>query len=712
MNEQKMNFKVRNGLKNILGREMITSEVVAIFELVKNSCDAQAKNIDITIDVKEGKISVSDDGIGMSKEDIENKWLSLAHSYKKDAMKDDGTFFAGAKGIGRFACDRLGSKMTLKTKIKKSDIFSMISVDWDCFEKIPAGRFEDVQLDYKETDTDLIDKSGTTISIYNIRDFWDEKMVLKLQEALSKLINPFDEVQICNIKLKFVDDSLFIKEYEIVNNLKNVLKDKTTEITCKFSDKIYVTLNDRGRKIYEIEHNNDTLLKNITMQIFYLNKSAKYYFKTKMYDQKNYGSIFVYKNGFRVYPYGQIDFDPFKLDTRKTQGMMRYLGNREIIGCISIIDKNNNFIEVSSRDRGFITNAYVEEMDRCYLEYVHRPLEKYVLMIKWGNDNSGNDLFLDDIKEYTDERKILPSFLDYKNDKYEVYAKVEIPDDIITRLSNIENGINISESEKNKTIKDSKVLISNQRKTITNLNRNKNENEKTIQNLKKQNKLLSTLSDKEKIKQAEITHHISKMANNLNYSVEKIFKNLPEDSQKANEILKQIAIIKNISSKMKVFYNIILNSTIVAETKININLYEYFDFYINEIYQKNDQDTRIILNNIKASEMIKWNYCVDPYDVSVIIDNMFANAKDSKAKYLDILFDEIDERKYIKFFSDTPHIANLDLHRIFELGFSTKGGTGIGLFNIKKITKKYKWQIEVQNVNNGVLFVIELGDNK
>ena len=43
MNEQIMNFKVRNGLKNILGREMITSEVVAIFELVNFLKNAQAK---------------------------------------------------------------------------------------------------------------------------------------------------------------------------------------------------------------------------------------------------------------------------------------------------------------------------------------------------------------------------------------------------------------------------------------------------------------------------------------------------------------------------------------------------------------------------------------------------------------------------------------------------------------------------------------------
>lgn len=48
--EKILHFKVSTGLKDIIGRELITNELVAIFELVKNSYDAGAKNIEITID--------------------------------------------------------------------------------------------------------------------------------------------------------------------------------------------------------------------------------------------------------------------------------------------------------------------------------------------------------------------------------------------------------------------------------------------------------------------------------------------------------------------------------------------------------------------------------------------------------------------------------------------------------------------------------------
>ena len=87
MNNEKMNFKISTGLKNIIGRELITSEVVAVFELVKNSFDANSKNVDIELDLKNQKIVITDDGIGMSKNDIENKWLFVAYSEKRILMK-------------------------------------------------------------------------------------------------------------------------------------------------------------------------------------------------------------------------------------------------------------------------------------------------------------------------------------------------------------------------------------------------------------------------------------------------------------------------------------------------------------------------------------------------------------------------------------------------------------------------------------------------
>lgn len=119
-----LSFRISTGLKNIIGRDLISDKFIAVFELVKNSYDAGAHSVVITFQDLNGtnpQIIISDDGCGMSYDDILGKWLFVAYSAKKE--KNNVSFrnsikrnLAGAKGVGRFSCDRLGSKLTLTTK--------------------------------------------------------------------------------------------------------------------------------------------------------------------------------------------------------------------------------------------------------------------------------------------------------------------------------------------------------------------------------------------------------------------------------------------------------------------------------------------------------------------------------------------------------------------------------------------------------------------
>ena len=162
MNNEKMNFKISTGLKNIIGRELITSEVVAVFELVKNSFDANSKNVDIELDLKNQKIVITDDGIGMSKNDIENKWLFVAYSEKKDINEKNGRKYVGAKGIGRFACDRLGANIKIVTKTIKEKNFNVLDIKWGAFEKNNLEEFKNIPVSYSNiTNFNGIEKSET-----------------------------------------------------------------------------------------------------------------------------------------------------------------------------------------------------------------------------------------------------------------------------------------------------------------------------------------------------------------------------------------------------------------------------------------------------------------------------------------------------------------------------------------------------------------------
>jgi HSP90 family molecular chaperone len=112
-------FKISSGLKSLIGSELITDNFVAVFELVKNAFDARASEVKISfqdIYSDNAKIIIQDNGKGMDYSDLVNKWLFVAYSGKRDGTEEDEDyrnrlklerFYAGAKGVGRFSCDRL-----------------------------------------------------------------------------------------------------------------------------------------------------------------------------------------------------------------------------------------------------------------------------------------------------------------------------------------------------------------------------------------------------------------------------------------------------------------------------------------------------------------------------------------------------------------------------------------------------------------------------
>ena len=77
-----LHFDVSSGLKSVLGSELITDDEVAIFELVKNSFDADSTHVDLFFGKEQ--IVIADNGTGMSYEDIQQKWLFVAYSAKRD----------------------------------------------------------------------------------------------------------------------------------------------------------------------------------------------------------------------------------------------------------------------------------------------------------------------------------------------------------------------------------------------------------------------------------------------------------------------------------------------------------------------------------------------------------------------------------------------------------------------------------------------------
>lgn len=331
---EQLNFRISSALKNLIGKELITDEFVAVFELVKNSFDADAKTVKIVFknqyDKEKAQIIIWDDGKGMSIDDLKNKWLFVGYSAKKDGTEDNDyrnklkskRVFAGAKGVGRFSCDRLGANLLLITK-KENCNYEQLEIDWTDFEEDSKEEFMNIHVSHETIAKPIVPdfSNGTCLVISQLRDVWDRKRVLELKTSLAKLINPNQEVDQDDFSIEIIakdelsKDNLIVNETAKVNGLvRNFVFEKlglkTTYIKCtidEFGYFITTTLSDRGRDIYSIkERNIYPKLSNINIVLFQLNRVAKYNFtKLMQIEPVKYGSVFMYKNGFRIYPFGE-----------------------------------------------------------------------------------------------------------------------------------------------------------------------------------------------------------------------------------------------------------------------------------------------------------------------------------------------------------------------------------------------------------------------
>ena len=238
----KLQFKVSSALKDLVGKDLIRNDNIAIFELVKNSYDAFATKVEIIFE--KDKIVIADNGKGMTLDDLNNKWLFLAYSAKKDGTEDSkeekqksyrdniNRHYAGAKGVGRFSCDRLGANLTLTTKSLKDEKTQQLLIDWKEFEKDQKQEFIDIEIPHNMISDSVIfpenKNTGTILEITTLRKQWNRDDILVLKRSLEKLINPFSESLDFVIELiceneKLEDEKAKLENYMFPDKNKGVL---------------------------------------------------------------------------------------------------------------------------------------------------------------------------------------------------------------------------------------------------------------------------------------------------------------------------------------------------------------------------------------------------------------------------------------------------------------------------------------------------------
>lgn len=189
-----LQFVASTNLKSLLGRGLVTDQIAAIFELVKNSYDADAKEVHISfegIKSDEPRLIIWDNGTGMSLADIEKKWMVIGTDSKKSKQYSPifNRALNGDKGIGRFAVDRLGSRLNLVSVARNSATEISMSFNWNEFEE-KYQNVSDVKIPYIISRCDK-KKTGLYLEIIGLRDEWGLVKLKELIKNLRQFKSPF-----------------------------------------------------------------------------------------------------------------------------------------------------------------------------------------------------------------------------------------------------------------------------------------------------------------------------------------------------------------------------------------------------------------------------------------------------------------------------------------------------------------------------------------
>ena len=182
-----------------LGRDLVTDDVVAVMELVKNSYDALATSVDVRIRPagdspgSQGYIEVADDGHGMDYDTIRDVWCVIATPTRAESPMAGSGHWAravtGEKGLGRLAAARIGDDMLVRTR-KASGPALEFSLNWSDLFGVPNIGDAGIRVSRLPDDA-FGGEHGTMIWIGSLRSEWDRDKIENLGADLARLVSPF-----------------------------------------------------------------------------------------------------------------------------------------------------------------------------------------------------------------------------------------------------------------------------------------------------------------------------------------------------------------------------------------------------------------------------------------------------------------------------------------------------------------------------------------
>jgi len=384
-------FSVDAGVIDRLGKELVARHETAVSELVKNAYDADAINVSIqfsNVDRIGGSLIIDDDGDGMTRDQLINGFMRISSTSKihEPVSPIYKRSRAGKKGIGRFSTQRLGDILTIISQTKDCQTALKIVVDWSRY-RIDDDIFF---ISNKIEEIPKVKVQGTTLIIEKLRDSWSETMIKRIYRYAIDVIQPFPLSQndiksdkensdpgfeiVCTKDSKEVASQQTMIYENAVAEIEGFVDENGVAFWEIKNSRIADTNTQKAQKISKSDKEEDVkflFLNNVRLRAYYyifnkglIPKQSESYILGL---SEEYGGIRLYRNKFRILPYGEPQNDWLGLDESvRKRKILAVHGNNNFFGFVEIGGDNLNFKELSSREGLFNNDAYEELITFAY----------------------------------------------------------------------------------------------------------------------------------------------------------------------------------------------------------------------------------------------------------------------------------------------------------------------------------------------------------
>jgi len=379
-------LRPRARIVRTIGRDLISNEIVALVELIKNAYDADAKNVRIVfedpLEPSQGGILIEDDGAGMTLATIQKAWFEPATVSKtKNTRSAAGRRVTGEKGVGRFAAARIAQAMEMESLATGRRKLVRVRFDW--------GRFDDetlyldqVRCRWEESPASKGRGHGTTLHLTCLNDAWDAESFLRLRGELSRLISPHKGTSDLEIEMVLPDR---FKDYAGVIAPPPVLGKPHYRFAGDFDAKGVVNATYEGPDT----HKATSIIDDIRLK-GRVPESGPFHFEFRVWDRDNLDpladelrstvrklrddlnsacGISIYRDDFRVL---LADNDWLRLDIRRVQNPTMRLSNNQVVGAVYISADGNRGLRDQTNREGIVSSAAFDDFKQVLVNILSK----------------------------------------------------------------------------------------------------------------------------------------------------------------------------------------------------------------------------------------------------------------------------------------------------------------------------------------------------